>query len=443
MARASRLSVPRPAASRQPTLKGQLRRWLARELGRLRPAVRASAARCDAERYRKHFDTFAHTSLLLFHGLSGSPSLRQRYGVFGACPGLVALSGRGDPLTAPDAGLRVSYSQFAASNTSRPATALAGLLPALSARVRQLTPEPGATAPGDLHLLDSTFLGVALRYARWLPSRGGPDAPGVRVQVPYTPALDLPEHVLVTDTRTTDHQGLAATLLDEPARLAALRGHTLAFDLGYYCHRHFAQLVAAAVHFVTRRHRQARITVEAERPVPTALPHTPAGRITVQRDQRITLGSPNNRRGAVLRGLRLVTALVAPQPTAARQGAAPVVYEVLTDRWDLAAHDVVQLYLWRWQIELFFRWLKRYVRLPHLLGYSRNAVELTLVVALLVHLLTVLAAHALGWARRSPTLRARLGWVLGQLTAAEVAASASAAVQRPFPGWGLPEPMPP
>ena len=116
---------------------------------------------------------------------------------------------------------------------------------------------------------------------------------------------------------------------------------------------------------------------------------------------------------------------------------------MLTDRWDLAAHAVLQLYLWRWQIERFFRWLKRYVRLPHLLGYRRNAVERTLVVALLVQLLTVLAAHALGWARRSPTLRVRRGWLLGQLTAAEVAASAPAGGQPPFPGWGLPEPIPP
>jgi hypothetical protein len=416
---------------------------LARELRALRPAVRASATRCDAERYRKHFDTFAQASLLLFHGLSGSPSLRQSYGTFAVCPGLVAVSGLGDPPTTPEAGLRVSYSQVAASNTSRPAAALAGVLPGLTTRVRQLPATPGATPPGDLHLLDSTFLGVALRYARWLPSRGGTDVPGVRVQVPYTPALDLPEHVLVTDTRTTDHQGLALTLLDQPERLAALRSHTLAFDLGYYCHRHFTQLVAAGVHFVIRRHPQARITVEADLPIQAPLPGLPPGRITVLHDQRLTLGSPNNRRGAVLPGLRLVTARVAPQPAAARQGAAPVQYAILTDRWDLPADEVVQLYLWRWQIELFFRWLKRYVRLPQLLGYSRNAVELTLILALLVHLLTVLAAHALGWARRSPTLRARLGWLLGQLTAAEVDAIPPAAVQPPFPGWGLPEPLPP
>ena len=433
MPRAAAFSVPRSATPYQPALNGALRRWLARELRRLRPAVQASTAACRGERYRKHFDGVQHAALLLFHGLSGLPSLRQSYGAFAACPGLVAASGLG----APGRELGVSFSQYAASNTTRPAAFVSGLVPALAARVRQQPRAAGSLPPADLQVMDSTFVRVALHYG-WLPSRGGADVPGVRVHVPYTPAWDLPEHVIVTDTRTTDGQAFDQTLVDDPARLAALRGRTVAIDLGYYRHVRFGRLRAAEVHFVCRRHPQAQLTVEAELPVPVPLPGSPPGRITVQRDQRVTLGSPNNRRGAVLPGLRLVTATVTPQPRAARRGAPPVVYEVLTDRWDLAAHEVVQLYLWRWQVELFFRWLKRYVHLIYLLGYSRNAVELTVTLALLVHLLTVLAAHALGWGRRSPALRTRLGWLLGQLTAAELAPAAPAAWQLPLPGWGVP-----
>jgi hypothetical protein len=120
-------------------------------------------------------------------------------------------------------------------------------------------------------------LGGAWRSARGLPSRGGADALGVRGSVPSTPALDLREPVRVTDTRTTDHPGGAQTLLDQPPRLAARRGHTRAFALGSYDPRPCAQLVAAPGPLVTRRPRQARITVEAERPVPTALPGPPRG----------------------------------------------------------------------------------------------------------------------------------------------------------------------
>ena len=59
------------------------------------------------------------------------------------------------------------------------------------------------------------------------------------------------------------------------------------------------------------------------------------GRVRVLRDARVTVGSPNNRAGAVLPGLRLVEAEVAPAPAAARKGAQPLVYRVLTDRADL------------------------------------------------------------------------------------------------------------
>lgn len=173
-----------------------------------------------------------------------------------------------------------------------------------------------------------------------------------------------------------------------------------------------ARLLAAGVHVVTRLHPQAAVRVAEERPVQEPLPGLAptdgaGGRIVVQRDQRdqrVTVGSPRNRTGAVVAGLRLVVATVAPTPDAARHGARPVVYRLLTDRHDLAAAEVVQLYLWRWQIEQFFRWLKGYVHLPRLLGYSRPAVELTVWLAVIVHLLSVLAAHARGLSRRSPAL---------------------------------------
>jgi Transposase DDE domain len=443
MTRVPTTSVPRHRApgAAQPSLNRRLRRWLAQELGRLRPEVAAAARRCEAERYRKHFDSFAHACLLLFHGLSGGPSLRQSYAAFAGCPGLVALSGLGAAADAAAERLGVSFSQFAASNRSRPAGFLGGLIPALAARVRWAGRGPGMPFPPDLALLDSTFLRLSLKLASWLPGGGGADVPGVRLQVRYAPALDLPEHVLLTDTRVNDCQGLDRAVLEDPAQLAALRGRTLVIDLGYYSHRRFARLLAAGVHLVSRLLAQAGVAVTAERPVQAPLPGLGAGRIVVLHDQEVTLGSPNNRAGAVLTGLRLVTARVAPRPAAARRGAGPIEYRLLTDRWDLAAAEVVQLYLWRWQIELFFRWLKSHVRLPRLLGYSRAAVELTVWLAVVVHLLTLLAARALGLTRRSPELLRRLLWALAHLEAADDQ-PAPAAQQLAFQAWWPPSPAP-
>jgi hypothetical protein len=428
-------SVPRPPTDRTgaPSLNRRLRRWLAGELRRLRPEITAAARACQAERYRKHFDSFAHACLLLFHGLSGGASLRQSYTAFAACPGLVALSGLAASATPEAERLGVSFSQFADSQHSRPAGFLAGLVPTLTARVRQAGATAALPFPPDLQLLDSTFLRLSLKLAPWLPSSGRADVPGVRLQVRYAPALDLPAQVLLTDTRTNDCRGLDQAILDEPAQLATLRDQTLVIDLGYYSHRRFAALRAAGVHWVSRLQAQASLQVTATRPVQPALPTLAGGRISIWSDQEVTLGSATNRAGAVLAHLRLVTAQVAPLPAAARRGAAPLTYQVLTDRWDLEAVEVIQLYLWRWQIELFFRWLESHVHLPRLLGYSRNAVELTVWLAVVVHLLTVLAAQALGRARRSPELLRRLVWALAHLQAADAAEPDPAGRQLPIP----------
>lgn len=439
------MSRPRSKRNTTPILQEPLgpnralRRLLAHEFTRLRPTIAKTAAACDAERYRKHFDSFAHACLLLFHGLSRGHSLRQSYAAFASCPGMLALSGLGTE----EASLAVSFSQFAASNTSRPAAFLANLLPVFVTRMRQRG-VASRHLPSDLYILDATFLRVSLTLADWLPQVTQTRNHGVRVQCLYHPDSDLPQQVAVTTVRRNDVQSLDAMLLDDPAQVAALAGQTLLIDLGYYSHRRFAGLRAAGVHFVTRLHHQAMLAVTAERPIQCALPAEPAlppDRITVLADQQITLGSPNNRAGAVLEGMRLVTALVQPTAPAARRGDQPHTYRILTDRFDLAPDLVVQSYLWRWQIELFFRWLKSHLKLPRLLGYSQNAIELSVALALFVHLLCLLAAEELGHSRRTPTLLAHLPWALAQVMASD-AAPASSMVQLPLPGWPTPATLP-
>ncbi len=437
IARALGPSITQSTPSHQYSPNRQLRRWLAAELQRLRPQIVASAARCQAERYRKHFDSFAHFCLLLFHGFSASQSLRESYADFGPCSGLLALSGLGSDADPDDERLGVSYSQFALSNTTRPAAFLSQLIPSLVARVRQYARSPAISLPPELQVLDSTFLRLSLLLAPWLPNKNQADVPGVRLQVRYTPALDLPEHVLITDTRSNDCQGLDQAILDDPAQLASLRDQTLAIDLGYYSHRRFQRLLTAGVHFVSRLQQQAMVRCEADLPVQQPLPQLDGGRISLLRDQQVTLGSPNNRAGAVLPGLRLVTARVQPLAKAARRGAKPVTYQLLTDRWDLSTAEVVQFYLWRWQIELFFRWLKSHLHLPRVLGYSRNAVELTVWLAIVVHLLTLLAMRSMGLARRVPGLLRKLGRLLSQLVPGDLQDQAPSPQQLAFPGWNL------
>ena len=338
----------------QPQLQRRLRRWLARELRRLLPALESSSATCQADAGRRHFTAVAHACLLLLHGLSGSPSLEQSHARFARCSGLAHLSGLAvlDEAGAVDPDLLgVSYSQFALSNTTRPAQFLAGIVPELVARVRAAGALPHVPFSVDLVALDSTFLRLSVALSPWLPCTHPHDIPGRRLPVLFRPAADLPEGILLHDTRSNDCQGLDTFVLDDPQRLASLRDLTLVIDLGYYSHRRFARLRAAGVHFVSRLQAQATVSVEAEREVQGAWTALPQSRIRVQADQRITLGSAKNHPSSVLPGLRLVRAQVVPTAAARRNGAVPVGYCLVTDRLDLPAEQVVWLYVWRWQIE--------------------------------------------------------------------------------------------
>ncbi len=156
---------------------------------------------------------------MLFHGLSGSPGLRQSYATCADCPQWAACSGV-DTDRAGD--LAVSFSHLAASTSSRPPAFLAGFIPALIARVRRCGRAGPAAAPPAVRILGGTFL----RLAPWRDLAAHTKRPGMVAQTLYTPALGLPEHVVLTDARTPDVRGLDQAILDDPAQLAALCDQT-------------------------------------------------------------------------------------------------------------------------------------------------------------------------------------------------------------------------
>ena len=66
------------------------------------------------------------------------------------------------------------------------------------------------------------------------------------------------------------------------------------------------------------------------------------------------------------------------------------VIRLLTNRTDLPAHLVGEVYRHRWQIELFFRWLKVHANFEHLISHSRNGITLGFYTAVIGTLLMYL-----------------------------------------------------
>ena len=62
-------------------------------------------------------------------------------------------------------------------------------------------------------------------------------------------------------------------------------------------------------------------------------------------------------------------------------------YTFLTNHFTLAARTIADIYKARWQIELFFKWIKQNLKIKSFLGTSRNAVMTQIWVAMCVYLL--------------------------------------------------------
>jgi Transposase DDE domain len=83
------------------------------------------------------------------------------------------------------------------------------------------------------------------------------------------------------------------------------------------------------------------------------------------------------------------------------------ILRVVTNDLDAPAEEIVDLYKQRWQIELFFRWIKQTLRIKRFIGVSENAVRIQIAVALIAFVLLRMA-QATQTAVRSPLDFARL-----------------------------------
>jgi hypothetical protein len=145
---------------------------------------------------------------------------------------------------------------------------------------------------------------------------------------------------------------------------------TYLFDRGYFSFNLLSMLLDAGAHFVIRLKREVDFTILNRFEIPEVT--LPAGMRALLSDWTIRL--PGWDREVIL---RLMTYQLTDGKT----------IRVLTDRHDLCALSVAQLYKERWTIENWWRWLKRLYKVQNPLGRSENALPLQIVAAFITDLL--------------------------------------------------------
>jgi hypothetical protein len=145
-------------------------------------------------------------------------------------------------------------------------------------------------------------------------------------------------------------------------------GWTYVQDRGYVSFRRLQQILQAQAHFVVRLKRGLDWTIVERRPVPAA---------RQRGDLRLLSDWTVRRAGWPEVELRIVSYRL-PDGRLVR---------VLTDRFDLAAASVAQLYKERWKIENWWRWIKALFKIKRPLGETANALQLQILGAFVADLL--------------------------------------------------------
>lgn len=262
-------------------------------------------------------------------------------------------------------------STLADANARRSPDAFEALIPALLAK---LSPAKARLAREDLRLLDATLLRPGAQAADWARFQRGQVA--AKLHVVFDPKAAVPTFFELTSGNTND-----ITLAKRRMPLEA--GATYVFDLGYYDFGFWADLDARDCRFVTRLKRNTPTTLVTERPVPAE------GNITSDRIVRLPARLARSRRNPFSKNGRTVGVAI--------EGGRHIT--LFTNDLESPASEIAELYRTRWQIELFFRWIKQNLRIRRFLGRSYNAVRLQIVAAIITYLLVKLMHAAIRTAK--------------------------------------------
>jgi hypothetical protein len=257
-------------------------------------------------------------------------------------------------------------STLADANKARSPAAFEAVIPALLAK---LSPTKARLVKGDLRLVDSTLVHPGHGAKDWAHFQNGKIA--AKVHVVYDPKAEVPTFYELTSANTNDIS-VAKTKMPVEA------GATYVFDLGYYDFGFWADLDGKGCRFVTRLKKNTPITVVAERQV------SPGSNIVCDKVIRLPKRMAASRKNPFAKDGRMVIVTIDTGKT----------LRLFTNDLNSSAETIADLYKTRWQIELFFRWIKQNLKIRRFHGRSANAVRLQIAAAIITYLLLKLLHNA-------------------------------------------------
>lgn len=292
----------------------------------------------------KKFTALRHLYVLMYAHLKGKRSLRDIESAIEADHNLKKYTDT------------ISYSQISRKNSDRDPKVFEQMFQAMVSQVTQcqgIRDIPSAW--GDLKILDATLIRVCLSLFPWAHYRKAVGA--VKMHTLIDLVSGCPEKIVVTEGKVHDRYKMDSFVTSP--------GITYIFDRGYTDYEEYDRLCMDDIFFISRLKKRALMEAVSESQV--------LGDSNVLSDKEVFLGGFYTRMKNPVRVIEVMdTSKGEP-------------FSIVTNRFDLSAEEIAQIYRLRWRIELFFKWIKQHLKIKRFYGTSFNAVLNQIYAALILY----------------------------------------------------------
>ncbi len=362
-----------------------------------------SVKNLSGDRYCKHFTAWKQFLTLLYAQISGKDSLREIE------EGLLSNHKRLYHL-----GMEVvPKSTLSEAMNRRSPEMFRQIFEELLDRTMKYAPHHKFKFHNPLYAIDSTTIELCLAKYDWAYYRKNKGA--IKLHTELDLSGNLPCFVLMSNGKMADIRAARENVVIVPDSIYT-------FDKGYYDLNWFKYIADAGASFVTRIKINAQIEILGQ--------HREANeKLGIIKDVVIRFTGYQTGKKYPDK-LRLIEFYDEENDKT---------YHFITNNFKLAASSIAGIYKQRWQIELFFKWIKQNLKIKSFLGTSENAVMTQIWVALIHYLLVAYIKFLHGFKLSLTEITNRIHDTLMQnLSLLEILALERKTIAKP-PDWNQPE----
>lgn len=292
----------------------------------------------------QHFDTRSHLFSMIYLNLRGNTGLRDLQAHVSKNMKLRRM------LNVP------SVSQFSRKNASRDYRIFEDIYCYLVEIANKSSREISCSNEfKNIKRIDSTIINIAAKLAPSLKFEENKAA--IKVSTLFNG--EYPEKIQIVKGTVNDRKCIDGFFEDKSS--------IYVFDRGYYDYNWYDNLTRQKIRFVTRSLDYATMTEESVLSVDLEKNIY---------DTKIKLGSTSSQNRTRYEYREIMTF---------DKDEKPVTF--ITNIFDMTATDIIAMYKRRWDIEVFFKWIKQNLRIKKWIGYNENAVKIQVYTALIAYLL--------------------------------------------------------